>query len=72
MINEKKRKEILEFFKDNTNIDLPYAIKIDSGNEGKNILISVSRHGNEPVGSVYAYEFINTQCNVFSPKYKIK
>ena len=63
MINENERKEILEFFKDNTNIDLPCAIKIDSGNEGKNILISVSRHGNEPVGSVYAYEFINDFWN---------
>ncbi len=63
MINEEKREEILNFFKNKNNVSLPYAIKIDSEKEGKNILISVSRHGNEPVGSVYAYEFINDFWN---------
>ncbi len=54
-----KKEEILNFFKENNNIDIKYGIKIDSEKPGKNILITGSVHGNEPVGSDFAYKFIN-------------
>jgi len=57
-LNIEEREEILDFFEKENNVDLPYAIKISSPKAGKNILISGAVHGNEPVGTRFAYNFI--------------
>jgi predicted deacylase len=66
MITKDKRKEILAYFSENTNTDLSYCIRVKSGKAGKNIFISCSTHGSEPVGARFAYQFMRSNIKLQS------
>jgi len=58
MIGAFFRKQLINFFENNQNTSLPYAVKIDSGKPGKHVVILGATHGNEKVGVRFARQSI--------------
>jgi len=50
MSTEESREEILEYFQQQNNCELPYCIEVASDREGEHVVVVGGTHGNEPAG----------------------